>query len=229
MPNQDPSSQELTLPPEASVSSLMSPARDQGQRGTCVALAVTALHESRRAADTSAMIELSEETLYWGAKQADKNRTSGTSFRSAHLALGKWGQPQAGLWPYDPLRADAAECTPPPEAIDPGNCYFARLKWVPVDVVAVKAHLAAGRAVAVSVEMSTGFFVAEGGKVPVPQPKELISENHAILLTGYRDSDEIFLFRNSWGVGWGDSGYGQLPYRYLTLHGKSACTVELPP
>lgn len=207
--------------------SLPSPAQDQGPRGTCTAFAITALHEAKRATDINSIAKLSEEVLYWGAKQADKNHTPGTSFRSAHLALGKWGQPQADLWPYDPSRVDAAEYTPSPEAIDPKNCYFGSLEWVPVDMAEVKAHLAAGQAVAALVQMSTSFFMAPNGAVPLPKPNELLPENHAILLTGYRDAGEIFLFRNSWGASWGQSGYGHLPYEYFTLYGKSACTIRL--
>jgi len=25
----------------------------------------------------------------------------------------------------------------------------------------------------------------------------------------------VFLIRNSWGTGWGENGYGQLPYEYV--------------
>lgn len=210
------------LPPEADLSSLLSSARDQGQRGTCTAFAATALHEAGRAAG-GPREALSEEVLYWGAKQVDRNSHFGTSFRSAHQALGKWGQPPAGLWPYDPRRNDGdAGYAPPPEALDPGACRFARLEAVPVDVAAVKAHLAAGRAVAASVVMSLGFFTAPGGAVPLPRPHELLADNHAVLLTGYADGSAAFRFRNSWGAGWGAGGYGGLPYDYFTLHGKSA-------
>ena len=44
---------------------------------------------------------------------------------------------------------------------------------------------------------------------------------HAILAAGYDDSLKIgsstgaFIIRNSWGDGWGDHGYGYLPYDYL--------------
>lgn len=51
---------------------------------------------------------------------------------------------------------------------------------------------------------------------------------HAIDAVGYDDSRKIknagpggvatkgaFLIRNSWGTGWGDKGYGWLPYDYV--------------
>ena len=50
---------------------------------------------------------------------------------------------------------------------------------------------------------------------------------HAVVAVGYDDKKEIrnaytdkptagaLLIRNSWGKGWGDSGYGWLPYEYV--------------
>jgi C1A family cysteine protease len=40
---------------------------------------------------------------------------------------------------------------------------------------------------------------------------------HAIIVTGYEttDSDVIFKFRNSWGDGWGDQGYGTVDFSTL--------------
>jgi len=209
------------LPSEVDLSSLLSSARDQGSRGTCTAFAVTALHEAQKH-----NLALSEEVLYWGAKQADKNYNSGTSFRSAHLALRKWGQPETHLWPYDPARSDGdASYHPPAEAIDPANCYFARLASVTLDIPTIKTHLAAGRLVAASVQMSLDFYSPRNGRIDVPDAHQLISDNHAILLTGYLDTDLVFRFRNSWGQSWGVDGYGELPYEYLTRHGKAVCTL----
>lgn len=66
---------------------------------------------------------------------------------------------------------------------------------------------------------------AVGGKIPFPSAGEKVLGGHAILAVGYYDGMKIgsgnlettgaFLIRNSWGVGWGEAGYGWLPYEYL--------------
>lgn len=38
---------------------------------------------------------------------------------------------------------------------------------------------------------------------------------HAVLVVGYSDIKEAFLFQNSYGLDWGDAGYGWLPYRFV--------------
>jgi len=66
------------------------------------------------------------------------------------------------------------------------------------------------------------------GKVKFPCPKERILGGHAVVAVGYDDNMKIknpicpnvettgaLLIRNSWGTGWGDKGYGWLPYDYV--------------
>ncbi|MEE9555393.1 MAG: C1 family peptidase [candidate division Zixibacteria bacterium] len=65
------------------------------------------------------------------------------------------------------------------------------------------------------------------GGIPFPCPGERAQWGHAIVAVGYNDNLEItnkmcrkktkgaLLFRNSWGAGWGDKGYGWLPYDYI--------------
>jgi C1A family cysteine protease len=36
--------------------------------------------------------------------------------------------------------------------------------------------------------------------------------NHAIVLVAYNDTSGNWTIRNSWGAGWGDNGYGDIPY-----------------
>ncbi|MBD2114172.1 MULTISPECIES: C1 family peptidase [Cyanophyceae] len=38
---------------------------------------------------------------------------------------------------------------------------------------------------------------------------------HAVLVVGYSDVKEAFLFQNSYGKDWGDEGYGWLPYEFV--------------
>jgi C1A family cysteine protease len=65
------------------------------------------------------------------------------------------------------------------------------------------------------------------GGIPYPCPGERAQWGHAIVAVGYDDNKKIkntkcnatttgaLLIRNSWGTGWGDAGYGWLPYAYV--------------
>lgn len=68
------------------------------------------------------------------------------------------------------------------------------------------------------------------GKIPYPISGDKAVGGHAIVAVGYDDSKIVWnrhpsrpdkktkgalLIRNSWGTGWGDNGYGWLPYEYV--------------
>lgn len=184
------------------------PPGDQGRRGTCVAFAVTAAHEQHHQHGDSAPDDLSEETLYWGCKQLDGIARPGTRLSAADLALQRWGQPLEELWPYDPEREDtAADYAPPAAAVDPVNCRRIALRRLTVDDVSVTAELAAGRAVIVAFRVWEAFRRLGESPLPAPKPDELFSGGHAAVIVGYDPTSSAFLFRNSWGNGWGDGGH----------------------
>lgn len=51
---------------------------------------------------------------------------------------------------------------------------------------------------------------------------------HAITIVGWDDSKQAWLFKNSWGPGWGNNGYGWMGYN-SSLIGLGACWVEAAP
>jgi C1A family cysteine protease len=66
------------------------------------------------------------------------------------------------------------------------------------------------------------------GKIPYPIPGEKALGGHAVVAIGYDEKMKIknnnpeadettgaLLIRNSWGTGWGEEGYGWLPYAYV--------------
>lgn len=48
---------------------------------------------------------------------------------------------------------------------------------------------------------------------------------HAIVLVGYDEDKKTFKFRNSWGINWGNEGYGTLSYDYVKDYRWGPTTV----
>ena len=71
------------------------------------------------------------------------------------------------------------------------------------------------------------------GLIPYPSEKDSLLGGHALMVVGYNDdllierADEkgitkgALMIKNSWGIGWGQQGYGFLPYDYV-LNGLTA-------
>jgi len=208
----------------------MPPVRDQGTRGTCVAFAVTAAHERVRGSEPSPC-DLAEEVLYWGCKQIDGDAEPGTTFTSSAAALATWGQPDEERWPYDPLRDDqATSYQPPPGSLEPAICCYAGMHPIEATHESIKHWLQQGYAVVLALWLTEAFLEAAEGVIRTPPEDEARLDGHAVLVVGYADeagsSEGVLIVRNSWGDGWGDAGYGYLPYGYLDL-GSDAWVVEL--
>jgi hypothetical protein len=193
---------------------------------TCLAFAATAAHEIARSVAFAGVEDLAEEVLYWGCKRIDQDLIPGTTFPSASTALTQWGQPVETLWPYDPVRIDTdSSYQPPAAAIDPMVCNRTRLVRIAADTPAINSVVTNGLPVMLGVQMSGPFLYPVNGHIAVPQPAGMLAEGHAMLVVGYDDGTSgqgEWIVRNSWGLGWGEDGYGYLPYRYVELHGGEA-------
>ncbi len=222
------------IPERVDLRPRLPPVRDQGGRSTCLAFAVTSAHEVLRAnqkGEVEVRQFLSEEFLYWECKQIDNLSVPETTPDATNLALQQSGQPPAEHCPYHLMRADEDFSVAPRPDVDPTQCLKAQLQDVKATPEELKAHLASGRTVVLGIEINTGFHYAAEGLVPVPPIGQILDGGHAILLVGYDDRKDggCWIFRNSWGSGWGDSGYGYLPYDYVLRHGAEAWTVEPSP
>jgi C1A family cysteine protease len=88
---------------------------------------------------------------------------------------------------------------------------------------AIKTGLAAGLPSMFGFTVYSSIPAAGDGKgeIPFPTTGDTVQGGHAVLAVGYDDAKKIgtskgaLLIRNSWGVGWGDAGYGWLPYDYV--------------
>lgn len=70
-----------------------------------------------------------------------------------------------------------------------------------------------------------GIYDYNGGVIPWE------TNGHAVLLVGYDDATQSFKVKNSWGAGWGESGYFRIAYNDVTddvRFGSYACRAYGP-
>jgi hypothetical protein len=72
----------------------------------------------------------------------------------------------------------------------------------------------------------------QGGLIDTQDPQP--NYRHAVTLVGYENptgkiEDTVFLFKNSWGVHWGASGFGRVSYRYFVENFAYAIIIQLSP
>ena len=191
---------------------------NQGALGSCVANAVTSAMEYVYA-EYGEHVELSRLALYYRARMFDgwEAADNGTYVRQAIKAAAMYGVPREESWPYQVSMF----------AVDPRSCDLEARKRRIVSYVHVqglnglRSMLAQGAPVvfgfSVPQSMTDHAGASETGIVPLPRKQERIVGGHAVLAMGYDDEREMVRFCNSWGLGWGDEGYGWIPYDYFDL------------
>ncbi len=231
------------LPPSIDLRSGFGPVRNQGQRGTCVAHASTAVREYLLGQQPPAL-EFSEQFLYWDCKQHDLIPTlPGTYIRTAMARLQDNGICLEAAWPYNPnpIPGNEGQGPAPQVAVDGAGKYriTTSTRLVPTDIEGLCSSLARGKPVAFAVPVYNYWFaepVRSSGDVRLPLPGEPVAGGHAMCMVGYQQNEVVpgggfFMVRNSWGEGWASNstiapGYARIPFAYIYQYANSAFTAE---
>ena len=219
------------LPAHTDLRAGCSPVEDQENLGSCTAQALVGaleflqLHDLNDARRSPAMFrDLSRLFVYYNERAASGTvqEDSGAMLRTGIKTLKAQGVCRENLWPHEIRRFTAkptAACFA--EAADHQVTAYQRLnRTSPVDALAeMKACLAMGLPFVFGFavyEHVMSAAVARTGRIRLPGKSERMLGGHAVMAVGYQESTRMVLFRNSWGAAWGCSGYGQMPYAYLT-------------
>ncbi|MFM0478764.1 C1 family peptidase [Paraburkholderia strydomiana] len=237
-----------SLPPTVNMIDQMQPIRDQGQRGTCVAHACTAVAEHYFRMLNGSTIDLSRQFLYCDCKRNDGDLNGpGTWISVAMKCLTTDGCCLEATWPYDPdiIPGDESQGPPPDGAsAEAANYVVSSFRQLPpTSLPDIKGELAAGRCVAFSIPVFKSWYeknpaVQGSGAITNPIPGETTTEGHAMCFVGYEDDPTDvanggghFIIRNSWDSYWatnsvvGVTGYGTIPYSYINAYCAEAYSL----
>jgi C1A family cysteine protease len=217
------------LPANVDLRAWCPPVENQGSIGSCTAQAGVGLVEyyERRAfgkhldASRLFLYKTTRNLLHWTGD-------TGAFLRTTMKAMVLFGVPPEEYWPYHPGDFDdepTAFCYAFAQSYQTIQYY----RFDPPGVSAsellnrIKTYLSSGYAsmFGFTVYDSISEAADNEGKIPFPKPGDRVIGGHAVDAVGYDDQMKIgditgaFLIRNSWGTGWGDDGYGWLPYAYV--------------
>lgn len=232
--------------------------KNQGRRPSCAVFAVVSALEYQNAELTGAPLKFSEEYLTWATRQISRrvakllnapesdsapaaadNDDADTGFTLGEVitALRAYGIPPQSAMPNTVGREMAAIEAPSSAVVDEARRHQrVFIHAVPgpdrVTRIANIIHvLNAGIPVVVGLPWP-GYRSLRSGYLNSQQP--LPDRGHAVTLVGYRNgtdaaADTVFVFKNSWGVDWGQGGYGLVTYRYLESYLGDAIVLEIAP
>jgi hypothetical protein len=189
------------------------PARNQGERPTCLVFALSDAHSAARGARDV----LSAEHLYYHAvkRTAGGHPGKGVALPEACEALKVDGQSLESSWPYlAKLPSDLAHWAPPATAV---RLFRRGTQLTNATIPEIIGRLTAGQPVVVIFLMGARFYVPADGLVE-SGPNDADIAYHAVVAVGHGRSaadEDCLLIRNSWGEDWALEGYAWIAASYL--------------
>jgi len=226
--------EKLSIPTSIDLRKWCPPIEDQGALGSCTANAGVGLVEYYERRAFGRHIDASRLFLYKATRNLlHWTGDTGAFIRTTMAAMVLFGVPPEEYWDYIIIDFDK----------EPSSfCYafaqdYQAIQYFRLDPPSTPRDLLLKRIKSLLVAGLPSMFgftvfdsirkTGDDGRIPYPCPRERILGGHAIVAVGFDDKIKIkndncevvttgaLLIRNSWGTGWGDKGYGWLPYDYV--------------
>lgn len=204
---------------ECLVDSIPVKARNQGNRPTCLAFAVTDINRQYAPED------LGPEYFYQATVQRISGWQPGDGLKmSAAIDASKSGHPLEREFPYQVGEPDIPFVVLPTALTMHGH----PIGFYNADVGWLISKMQAGVPIGLALRLTIDFYNPVDGQIPFSALTLPATMIHAVVAVGL-GQDEFgeywFYIRNSWGDGWGQDGHAWIPSAYIVAHAACAFGV----
>jgi C1A family cysteine protease len=196
---------------------------DQGPQATAAAFAAITAMETSLAKQGKPLL-LSARYVYEKTKQHDElPRDAGTWLTTVAYVIEQFGAPLESAWPYK------AEAKVNWKKLDINAQYYKANVFRLNSVKDILSYLRMGRPIIAGLQIYEHWFDSKTGIIPHPSKSDGIVGGHAITIVGYDPRKSEIRFANSWGISWGNRGFGSMEEKVLEkLQMVQMYAIEVP-
>jgi C1A family cysteine protease len=190
------------------------PVYQQYDTQSCTSMCVGAAIEYMNMKEGKPVFKPSKLFMYWNGREIGNctNEDGGAEIRDVMKSLTRWGCAPDADFPF--LRENLMVKPPEKAYQDAKKEIITQYHRITSTLKDVTACLSRGQPVVFGASMFANFEEEETtktGYIKMPKGKEIYG--HCMLIVGIQTSNVIV--RNSYGVEWGEQGYGYMPVEYM--------------
>jgi C1A family cysteine protease len=208
--------------------SYLPPVGNQGGEGSCVAFGTTYAARSIDWAYKNSQTSFSYSTNIFSPEYVyNQVKVPGSCGSGAYVYKGLNLLVSQGVCRWFVMPYTDAACKTKPnttQKADAAGYKISSYGTVPINVDALKNLLVANKPVIVAGPVSSAFMNFGPNSAPLTNRVGSLG-GHCYCLVGYDNAKNAFKFMNSWGTGWGESGFGWIDYGYIGQWWTEAYTI----
>jgi C1A family cysteine protease len=214
-----------TLPKSVTIST--PPIGDQGDQGSCVAWGTTYAGRSIDWYITSSLTSYSYSTDIFSPAYVYNQIKISTCASGAYVVTGLNLLKSQGVCTWTLMPYNASDCSTMPNSTQKAQAASYKISsygTVAINATTIKTFLSTNKPVIVAGPVNTAFENLGNGQILGKFTGSSLG-GHCYCIIGYDDTKGAFKFQNSWGTGWGSSGYGWISYTYITSWWQEAYVI----
>jgi C1A family cysteine protease len=203
--------------------------KDQGACGSCVAFGTTAAVEGTfrvQRGNPSLAVDLSEASLFYCiAASQGRNCSTGWWPQDALTGYQNVGVPDEGCFPYTAGNQPCSQCADWASRATKITGFHSVSS-----AIDMKTWLSSRGPMSACLTVYDDFFSYTSGVYHHVTGN--VAGGHCVCFVGYDDGLNCWICKNSWGTGWGESGYFRIAYGECGIEGMVHAVdgiVEAPP